>query len=163
MKQKVFYKIAGFVALMALVTLWAPASAKQAKKRIAGDWLLKSEFDGRQFTSILSLSRDKEGQLTGQWISYWGLSELKDVKYEAGELTFVQVSRFRDREYRAEFTGAIKQGKLSGTLSSERGEAEVKGTRIRPMPLAVGTWEMKVKVGEREFTGTMVVKQDKQG
>jgi len=163
MKQKVvFYKMVGFVALIALVALWAPASAGQAKKRIAGDWLLKTEFDGRQMTSILSLSRDKEGKLNGQWISYWGLSELKDVKYEANKLSYVLVSRYRDREYRSEFTGAIKRGKLSGTSSSDRGESKVEGTRIRPMPLAVGNWEMKVKVGEREFTGTMVIKADKQ-
>jgi len=163
MKQKVFYKMVVFVAFTALVTLWSPASAKQSKKRIAaGDWLLKSEFDGRQMTSILSLSTDKQGKLTGQLISYWGLSELKDVKYEANKLSYVLVSRYRDREYRSEFTGAIKRGKLSGTSSSDRGESKVEGTRIRPMPAVVGNWEMKVKVGDREFTGTMVIKADKE-
>lgn len=162
MKQKVIYKMVGFIALMALVMLWSPASAKQAKKDITGDWLLKSQFDDRQMTSILSLSRDKQGQLTGQWISFWGLSELSDIKYEANKLSFVQISRFRDREYRAEFTGAIKRGKLSGTLSSERGESKVEGTRIRPMPAVVGNWEMKVKVGEREYAGTLVVKANKE-
>ncbi len=162
MKQKVFYKMAGFVVLMAFLTLWTPASAEQAKKKIAGDWLLKSEFDGQQITSILSLSIDKQGKLTGQWISYWGLSELKDVKYEGDELSFVQTGRYRNREYRSEFTGAIKRGKLSGTLSSDRDKYQVEGQRLRPIPPAVGNWEMKVKVGEREFTGTMVIKADKE-
>jgi len=162
MKQKVLYKMVGFVAFIALVMLWAPASAKQAKKDITGDWLLKSQFDDRQMTSILSLSRDKQGQLTGQWISFWGLSELSDIKYEENKLSFVQTGRYRDREYRSEFTGAIKRGKLSGTSSSERGESKVEGERIRPMPLVAGTWEMKVKVGEREYAGTMVVKADKE-
>jgi hypothetical protein len=31
------------------------------------------------------------------------------------------------------------------------------------MPAAVGNWEMKVKMGEREFTATLVVKADKEG
>ncbi|MFB0524449.1 MAG: hypothetical protein ACETVZ_02845 [Phycisphaerae bacterium] len=162
MKQKVFYKMAGFVALTALVTLWAPATAKQAKKGIIGDWLLTSQFDDRQMTSILSLSTDKQGQLSGQWISFWGLSELSDIKYEENKLSFVQTGRYRDREYRSEFTGAIKRGKLSGSLSSERGESKVEGERIRPIPSAVGTWEMKIKVGEREYSGTLVVKADKE-
>ena len=162
MKQKVFYKMAGFVALTVLVMLWAPASAKQAKKDITGDWLVTSQLEDRQMTSILSLSRDKQGQLTGQWISFWGLSELSDIKYEENKLSFVQTGRYRDREYRSEFTGAITRGKLSGTLSSERGESKVEGERIRPIPSAVGTWEMKVKVGEREYSGTLVVKADKE-
>jgi len=163
MKQKVFYKMVGFVALMALLTPLAQVSAGQAKKKIAGDWLLKSEFDGRQFTSILSLSTDKEGKLAGQWISYWGLSELQDVRYEGNKLTYVLISRFGDRELRSDFAGTIERRKLSGTSKSERGEYQVVGERIRPMPLAAGNWEMKVKVGDREFTGTMVVKADKQG
>ncbi len=164
MKQTVFYKMVGLLTLMVLVTPLAQASAGtgRARKGITGDWLLKGDFDGRQITSILTLSRDKEGELAGQWVSFFGVGELKDLKYEENKLSFVQVYRFGDNEYRWDFAGTIKRGKLSGTLSSQWGELQLEGQRVRPMPAVVGSWEMKIKVGEREFTATLVVKADKQ-
>jgi hypothetical protein len=163
MKQTGLYKMVGFVALMVLVVPLAAMSAEPAEKGITGDWLLKVDFNGQQMTSILSFSKDKEGKLAGQWISFFGLGELSDIKYEGNNLSFLQVSRFGDQEFRMNFAGTLDGDKISGTLSSDRGESKVEGQRVRPMPAAVGNWEMKVKMGEREFTATLVVKADKEG
>jgi len=166
MKQTGLYKMVGFVALMVLVVPLAAMSAAPAtlaEKGITGDWLLKIEFNGQQMTSILSFSKDKEGKLAGQWISFFGLGELSDIKYEGNNLSFLQVSRFGDQEFRMNFAGTLDGDKISGTLSSDRGESKVEGQRVKPMPAAVGNWEMKVKMGEREFTATLVVKADKEG
>jgi len=163
MKQTGLYKMVGFVALMVLVTALAAMSAEPAEKGITGDWLLKVEFNGQQMTSIMSFSKDKEGKLAGQWISFFGLGEMQDIKYEGNNLSFLQISRFGDQEFRMNFAGTLDGDKISGTLSSDRGESKVEGQRVRPMPAAVGSWEMKVKMGEREFTATLVVKADKEG
>jgi len=167
MKQTGLYKMVGFVMGVVLVLPFAVMSAEPpatlAEKGITGDWLLKIEFDGRQMTSIVCLSKDKEGKLAGQWIGFFGLGELQDVKYEGNNLSFVQVSRFGDQEFRMNFAGKVDGDKISGTLSSDRGESKVEGQRVKPMPAAVGSWEMKVKMGEREFTATLVVKADKEG
>ena len=159
MKQSAFHKTVGFLALMVFVALSAPASAGTAQKDILGDWQVTMDFDGRQTESILSFSMDKEGKLTGQWISFW-LSELTDVKYEGSELSFIQVNRFGDREFRRTFTGTIEGGKLSGTVSSDRGESKVEGKRLRRMPMAAGTWQVTFKVGERQVSATLVIKAD---
>ena len=167
MKQTGLYKMVGFVMGVVLVLPFAVMSAEPpatlAEKGITGDWLLKIEFDGRQMTSIVSFSKDKEDKLAGQWIGFFGLGELQDVKYEGNNLSFVQVSRFGDQEFRMNFAGKVDGDKISGTLSSDRGESKVEGQRVKPMPAAVGSWEMKVKMGEREFTATLVVKADKEG
>lgn len=163
MKQTGLYKMVGFVALMVLVVPLAAMSAESAEKGITGDWLLKVEFNGQQMTSIMSFAKDKEGKLAGQWISLFGLGELSDIKYEGNNLSFLQVSRFGDQEFRMNFAGTLDGDKISGTLSSDRGESKVEGQRVKPMPAAVGNWEMKVKMGEREFTATLVVKADKEG
>lgn len=164
MKQTVFYKMVGLLALVVLVTPLAEASTgtRRAGRGITGDWLLKGDFGGRQVTWIMSVSRDEEGKLAGQWISFFGLSELRDLKYEENKLSFVQISRFGDNEFRSDFAGTIERGKLSGTLSSERGELQLEGQRVRRMPAVLGSWEIKIKVGEREFTATLVVKADKE-
>ncbi len=96
-------------------------------------------------------------------MSFWGLGELKDIKYEGGQLSFVQVYRFRERESEAKFAGTVKRRKLTGTLSSDRGESKVVGTRLTPMSRAVGNWDIKIKVGEREYTATLAVKPNQDG
>ena len=159
MKHLVFRKTVGFLTLMVIVALTIPASAGRNRRGIQGDWQVKMDFDGRQTESILSFSMDKEGKLTGQWISFW-LSELTDIKYEGSELSFVQVNRFGDREFRRTFNGTIERGKLSGTVSSDRGQSEVEGKRLRRMPMAAGTWQVTFKVGEREINATLVIKAD---
>ena len=53
-----------------------------------GDWLVKSEFNGRTMEWILSFGRDAEGNQTGQWIGFMGVTDLTDVKFEEGKLSF---------------------------------------------------------------------------
>ena len=159
MKQLAFHKKVGFLALIVIVALSSPATAGTARKGISGDWLITMDFNGRQIESILSFSMDNQGKLTGQSIGF-SVSELEDVKYEGSQLSFVQVNRFGDNEFRRTFTGTIERGKLSGTMSSDRGESKVEGKRIRRMSMAAGTWQVTFKVGERDVSTTLVIKAD---
>ena len=171
MKHQVFLKAALCCALAALVIssaqVWAQESARPSRSRrggFYGDWQVKISFGERQMDSILTFSRDAEGNRTGQWISFWGLSELKDVKFEEGKLSFTQERQNREgQSVTTKFTGTIKEGKLSGTLSSDRGESKLEGKRSPRIPRAVGSWDMKFKRGDREYTSTLVVKADKEG
>jgi len=154
---------------MALIMLSVSVQVKAQPSRsrgrgLYGDWQVKINYDGGQFESILSFSRDREGNQTGSWISFMGLSELKDVEYEEGQLSFAWSRRNREGESTtSNFKGTIKEGKLSGTLSSDRGGFELEGKRSPRFPRAVGSWAMTLKMGEREFTSTLVVKADKEG
>lgn len=159
MNQLVFHKKVGLLALLVFVALSVPVTAGTAGKGILGDWQVTMDFDGRQVDSILSFSTDKEGKLTGQGISFW-LSDLTDIKYEGSQLSFVQVSRFGDNEFRSTFNGTIERGKLSGTVSSDRGQSKVEGKRLRRMSMAAGTWQVKFNVGDREISSTLVIKAD---
>ena len=165
MKKHTIIKAVLCCALLVLVMVSAQVRGGSSRPRrggFYGDWLVKMTFGERQMESILSFSRDSEGNRTGQWISFWGMNELKDVKFEENKLSFVQVFRFGENESTSTFKGTIEEGKLSGTLSSDRGETKLEGTRMPRTPRAVGSWEMKYKIGEREITGTLVVKVDKE-
>ncbi|MGB2808035.1 MAG: hypothetical protein WBC22_09850 [Sedimentisphaerales bacterium] len=165
MKHQVSLKTVLCYSLILLVMLsaqvWGGSSGPR-RGGFYGDWLVKMTFGERQMESILSFSRDSEGNRTGQWISFWGMNELKDVKFEENQLSFVQVFRFGENESTSTFKGTIEEGKLSGTLSSDRGETKLEGTRMPRTSRAVGSWEMKYKIGEREITGTFVIKADKE-
>ena len=167
MKHQTFFKAVLYCSLMVLIMLSAQVRAQSYTSRrggLYGDWQIKYEVGGRQRESILSFSRDREGNRTGQWISFMGLSELKDLKYEDGQLSFARVSRNRDgQSTMSKFTGTIQDGKLSGTMSSDRGEYKLEGKPSPRMPRAVGSWEMTLKREDREFTSTLVVKADKEG
>ncbi len=150
----------------AVVEAAVPARRTTRARRggLYGDWQVKIESDGRQRESILSFSRDAEGNQTGQWISFWGISELKDVTYEDGKLSFARDRRNREGELStSKFTGTVKNGKLSGVFSSDRGESKLEGERSARISRAVGGWEMKLKTGEWEFESTLVVTADKEG
>lgn len=165
MKHQVFRKAVLCFSIVALLMLSAQVEGGSSRSRrggFYGDWQVKMTFGEREVNSILSFSRDSEGNRTGQWISFWGMNELKDVKFEENQLSFVQVFRFGENESTSTFKGTIKEGKLSGTLSSDRGETKLEGARKPRTPRAVGSWEMKYKIREREITGTLVIKADKE-
>ena len=166
MKRQTFFKAVLCCSLMALIMLSAQVVAQSSTSRrggLYGDWQIKMKFGEREVESILSFSRNQEGQYVGQWISSFGMNELKDVKFENNKLSFTQVMRFRDQETTSKFTGSIEQGELSGLLVSDRGETEIQGKRTPRTPRGVGSWEMKIKAGEREYTGTLTIVADKEG
>lgn len=166
MKKQTFLKVVLCCSLMVFAMLSAQGQGQPSQFRgrgAYGDWMVKVDYDGRSFESILSFSRDQEGNRTAQWISFMGFTELKDVSFEDGNLSFTMGRRSRDGEVRtSKFTGVIQEGKLTGTLSSDRGERKVEGARIPRMPRAVGNWEMKFKVGDRDVTTMLVIKADKE-
>jgi hypothetical protein len=146
-----------------IAAMVCPAFAQQGQPRITGDWMMTSEFNGQKMTQILSLSRGQDNQLKGRWISFMGVTDLKDVKFENGKLTFVQVFKFGDQESTSNFEGTLEQNALTGTLKGERGEFKMEGKRAPRTPRGVGVWEVKVKATDREYTGTLTIKADAEG
>ena len=162
MKQLVKWKTVRFLGLIILLTSLSEVSSGQAKRGITGDWQIIVDFDNRKMSSILSISKDDDSKLKGKLITLWGLNELKDIKYEGNQLSFVQVNHYRGQENTTNFTGSIRRGQLSGTFSSERGKFEVKGSRLRRVPTVAGEWQTTLKTDDREFTAKLSFKADKE-
>ena len=165
MKRHTSLKTTLLVPLMLLVIFSGPASAQQSRRGgLYGDWNVRTEFNGRQMESILSFSRDQEGNRTGQWISFWGISELKDLTYEEGRLSFARVRQGRDgQSSTSTFKGTLADGKLSGTVSSDRGEYTLAGERAPRMPRAAGIWDVKITMNEQESMSTLTIGLDEEG
>jgi len=165
MKCRTSLTVTLFAAVTTLVLLAGPVSAQQSGRGgLSGDWNVKTEFNGRQMDSILSFSRDQDGNVTGQWIGFGGVTALKDVKFEEGKLSFTRVSQNRDGQASTStFKGTIADGKLTGTVTSERGESTLTGARALRLPRAAGLWDLKTKRADRESTATLTLGADKEG
>ena len=165
MKRQKLSAIVLCCSLLILALLVVPASAQPPGGRggMFGDWQIKVPFGERQMNVILTFTRDQEGNWAGQWISGWAMNELKDVKFEEGKLSFVHTARFGDNEFTSTFNGAIEEGKITGVLSSDRGDSNVEGQRMPRTPRAVGNWEMKFTVGERDVTTNLVITTNREG
>ena len=154
------------VILLLVVSLMVTSAMAQPQGRgrgAYGDWVVSSEFNGQAFESILSFSRDQEGNRTAVWISFMGMNELKDVTVEDGKLSFSQTRRGRNGETsESKFSGTITDGVLTGTMSGAR-EYELTGKRAPRMSRAAGQWEMKYSRGEREMTSMLIIKADAEG
>ncbi len=164
MRQRTIHKV-GMASLLILVCVTAMTLAQPPRERgIYGDWLVEQEFDGRTMESIIAFSPDEEGNMTGAWIGFGGVNELKDLSLEDGKISFTQTRQGRDGEVTTKFTGVLADGALSGTVSGGPwGDYEIKGSRMPRIPRAVGDWEMKYTVGDREIVSTLKIRSDEQG
>lgn len=129
---------------------------------ITGDWLLKGDFGGRPFDSILSLSKNEEGVLRGYMINNWMMTDLKNVKYESDTLTFSQEFNSMNGPAELTFKGTIKDGTLSGTISGERGDFPMSGKKIPVVPV-LGKWQFKRQRQGQEIVSTLTVTADEEG
>ena len=141
-----------------------PAAPGMGGMFIFGDWVVKTTFGERQFESILSFTRGAEGAWIGQWISFWGVNDLKDVRFEDGTLTFTQVMPGPDGQaMTSTFAGKIEEGRLVGVLKNNRGEMPMAGQRRRRASRAVGDWELKYTIADRDVTAGLVIRDNETG
>ena len=61
------------------------------------------------------------------------------------------------------YAGTLKDGKLTGTFSSDRGEFAVNGARKKPESPAVGQWDLSYRFGDQDVTAKLVVSQKADG
>jgi hypothetical protein len=164
MERRAIVKIVlvGVLIVSFALSVQVSGQTRSGRGGLYGDWQVKMKFGEREFESILAFSRNQEGY-TGHWISFWGMNELKDVKFEDNKLSFTQVTNYGGEEQTSKFTGTIEQGELSGLLVGDERETEIKGKRAPRTPRGVGSWEVTIKAGEREFTGTLTTSADQEG
>ena len=144
--------------LVCLISL-VQTSLALAAEDITGEWEMTMDFGGRPSYAMLTISKNADGSLSGKW----GSEALSDVKFQDGKLTFVRTIRLGDREFSLDYAGTLKDGRITGTMSSDQGEFNVNGVRFKPKSPALGTWDINFKVGDRKITGKLSISQKDDG
>ena len=130
-----------------------------AAEDITGNWDMAMEFGGRQSFATLSVAKKADGTYAAKW----GRDELSNVKFDGQKLSFTRTVRFGDNEFTMDYAGTLKDGKLTGTLSSDRGEFPVNGVKIKPKPPVVGVWDLAYAIGDRDVTAKLIVSEKPDG
>jgi len=159
MNQMLMNKTIAKSIVLTCLLLLVQTSFVRAAEDITGEWEMKMEFGGRESFATMTISRKADGSLTGKW----GSGELTDVKFEDGKLTFARILTFGDQEFIMEYEGTLRDGKITGEMSSDRGEFAVNGARKKPKLPALGQWDMKFNVGDREITGKLSISEKPDG
>lgn len=159
MNQKLVHKRIGKFIIFICLLLLLQTSDVWAAEDITGQWEMKMEFGGRESFATMTISKKADGSLTGKW----GSNELTDVKFEDGKLTFVRIITFGDSEFIMDYEGTLRDGKITGEMSSDRGEFAVNGSRKKPKCPALGRWNMKFNIGDREITGKLTISGEPDG
>lgn len=136
---------------------------------INGDWMVTQEFNGMQMNSILSFSRNQDG-MTGQWIGMMGVSDLGDVQFADGQLTFTRTMQSfgmggGGAATPSTFKGTLSDtGEITGTMSGgPQGDMPIKATRMPRMPRSAGVWALTMTIGDREMPFTLTISTDAEG
>jgi hypothetical protein len=124
--SKVMTKLLFVGVFLVLGVLAAPA---QAADGITGDWDIKISLGDREIDSTLRIVKNDSGQLAGTWTSRRGESELSDVKFKAGELTFKLARSSGERSFTMEFKGRLEGDALKGEFTTSRGTRKAIGKR----------------------------------
>lgn len=159
MRQKTLFQ--AILTLVLIVLTAAPVIAAESQDKVAGDWLMQSDWNGRPVSSFLLISKDASGY-TGKWASFFGISNVDNLKVEGDKISFTQINRFRDQEMKSTFTGTVKDGKIEGLMSSDNADIDYEGKRVDAPPV-VGVWEFRMQRQDREFVSTLKVSQNDQG
>ena len=157
--SRILHKTIGRTFVLICLMLFTHTSLVWAAEDITGQWELTVEFGGRDSFATLSISKQADGGFAGKW----GSGDLSNVKFQDGKLTFVRIIQFGDQEFIMDYTGTLKDGKITGTMSSDQGEFPVNGVRFKPIPAALGTWDISFNIGDRDITGQLAISEKSGG
>jgi hypothetical protein len=127
----------------------------------AGVWDLTYSVGDREMTGKLTITQKPDGALAGKWTSQRGESDVSNVQFQGGKLTFDRTVKFNDQEFQMAFAGTVQDGKLTGEFKSDRGEVPVTGTRAGGA--LIGKWLLTAVSERGERTLLMTVNPDLTG
>ena len=148
------------IAAALLVVLLTPGVPQAATTSdITGEWEVTMDFGGRPMYAALTIATKPDGTLAGKW----GSDDLANVKFDGQKLTFVRTVKFGDNEFTLNYAGTLADGRITGTLSGDQGDLPANAARRKPLASAVGVWDLKYAVGDRDMTAKLTVSQKPDG
>jgi len=138
-----------------------------AAEGVVGEWEFKSQIPARTSQATMTITKNAEGKYEGKWLAQWGESELSDIKFEKGKVSFVQTSSFGGPEMKTTYEGTVEGGKMKGSGKGQFGEFTFEGAmQGEPKSGAdaiVGEWQMTINTAAREMVDKLIISKNADG
>ena len=121
-------------ALLLLISVMCPltlaAASIQELEEFLGAWEVEMTMMGDTITSVLTFTRTDDGLLKGTWEGPRGKSDLEQVKYGDGRITFKRSFGSGARRGVMSHNVWLEDDHLVGKITTPRGEREYSGQRM---------------------------------
>jgi len=114
------------VAIAVALVLALPAMANHHVT--LGEWSMVMDFQGQDVPGTLTIT-EADGGIAGTWSAEGEVTDLVDVKFEGGTLTFRRTVNYQDQDFDIDYTGTIDGDAITGAFSTPAGDMETNGTR----------------------------------
>lgn len=148
------------VAIAAAIVFALPAMADH--HNTLGDWSMVMDFQGQDVPGVLTISEAEGGGLAGKWTADGESTDLRDVKYEDGTLTFERTVNYQGTDFDITYSGTIDGDSITGSFSTDAGELETNGTRGAESSGGglAGSWTLQVNSQLGDNERGLIVKDD---
>ena len=168
MKQSALRNISLSI-LAYMMFLSAAAGIASAQNKALGKWEVTIKFNEREMVSTLSITQNAEGAYTATWQrkrepgdEVRGENKITNIKLDGNKISFDMASKYGDNEWSSTYNGTIKGDQLTGKFSSDWGEADANGIRVKAG--VFGNWEFTSPGrGGQTRTRLLVLKEDMTG
>jgi hypothetical protein len=119
-----------------------------------GEWSMVMDFQGQDVPGTMTLTEAEGGGIAGVWTADGEETELVDVKFDGGILTFTRSVDYQDQVFDIDYAGTIDGDSITGAFSTPAGDLATNGTRGGGSDDAglAGSWILQVdsQLGENE-------------
>lgn len=105
------------------------AGGAAASEDLAGAWEAVLEVPNNDVDVTIVFSKKDDGSLAGTFTSPLGATELKNIKYEGGKLSFTRTVDYQGQVFDMDFEGTVANGEVEGSFSTQMGDFPLKGKR----------------------------------
>ncbi len=104
------------LALLIALIVGAPARAEEPEDPITGKWTIVTRFRGDTAEAWVTIKRGAEG-LSATWKDKRGTTELEELTFKDGTLSFVRVVDQGPRKLNIAFSAKVEGNRLRGSTA----------------------------------------------
>jgi hypothetical protein len=162
--------VSGVVILCVILSqavMAAEGAGSTSSPQVEGEWEFKSQMPGMSFSATMTITKNDDGKYSGTWSAEFGESKVSDITFENKTLKFVQTSDFGGQEMKTTYEATVEGAKFTGKGKNQFGESIVEATMEGMVKegaeTIAGTWQVSIKVPEREIVDKLTITKNADG
>jgi hypothetical protein len=130
--------------------------------RSVGDWDVAFDIRGNSRNATLTIAKNDDGTLSGNWSSQLGMSDLRDVRDDGNSLTFNRTLELDGHSIDLSYSATIDGNAIHGTIATGQfGDIPFEGQRIGGgLAALAGTWNLAIDASGNPISITLNIAEE---